>query len=203
MNISLVMVTEGGKSKELPTLKLPITIGRAETAKLRVPVASVSRAHCELVIDDDELVVKDLKSANGTYVNKERVKSRELIPGDLLCVGPVVFVVRIDGHPKAIDPIIAWANGAVALGEGSPSTDGNNIDGVPTWTSQSAPKAPAAKPPARSADEPRASGPAVGARPAAEDPKAGKKDQFDDLLADLSESDFDIDFGDDDEPKKK
>ncbi len=194
MNVSLVMVTADGKTKELPPMHLPIVIGRSEEAKIRIPVAAVSRKHCELVEDDDELVVRDLKSSNGTFVNKERVKSRELVPGDLLCVGPAVLVVRIDGHPKAVDGIISWANGAVAAGEAG-EAERPAMGGVPTWsgTAPGADKAAAAKPAAKPA-------PKTPAKP------KGADDDLSSIIADLSESDFDIDFGEDDKPgpaKKK
>jgi hypothetical protein len=182
------MVTADGKTRELPAMHLPILIGRAPECKIRVPVAAVSRQHCELLEQDDELIVRDMKSSNGTYVNKERVKSRELIPGDLLSVGPVVLVVRIDGHPKAIDPIISWANGAVGPGEGETKP---GTDGVPAW---SAPASGGAKTAQMGKGAPKAA------------PKPAKKDDDDlsKIIADLSESDFDIDFGeDDDKPKKK
>jgi predicted component of type VI protein secretion system len=196
------MVTADGKSRELPPMHLPITIGRGDDCKIRVPVAAVSRKHCELLEEDDELVVRDLKSSNGTYVNKEKVKTRELIPGDLICVGPAVLVVRIDGHPKAIDPIISWANGAVAPGEGEGAKAG--ADGVPTWTGGK----PAASAKSGTAAQP-AGGGAASNKPAAKPaapakPAAKKDDDLSSLIADLSESDFDIDFGeDDDKPKKK
>jgi pSer/pThr/pTyr-binding forkhead associated (FHA) protein len=179
------MVTADGKTRELPPMHLPITIGRSDDCKLRIPVAAVSRHHCELVEDDDELVVRDLKSSNGTFVNKEKVKSRELLPGDLLSVGPAVLVVRIDGHPKVVDGIISWANGAVAAGEGSEG-DRPAVAGVPTWSG--------------------AAPPAAGAKPAAQPPAKpkgkGGGDDLSNIIADLSESDFDIDFGEDDSPPK-
>jgi predicted component of type VI protein secretion system len=188
------MVTSDGVAKEFPVPRLPLTIGRSPECYLRVPLDSVSRQHCELAEnDDEELVIRDLKSSNGTYVNRERVKERELVPGDLLSVGPVVFVVKIDGHPKDIDPVSAFTNGAVAVGGGAPSM----IDGVPTWSGTPA-SAPAPK-----------SGPipAVGARPSQPAKPASTDDDesFESLLKDLSESDFDIKLPDDDDepPKKK
>lgn len=198
MNISLLMVTSDGQSKELPPMKLPVIIGRSEDCKLRVPLAAVSRHHCELVEDDDELLIRDMKSSNGTFVNKERVtKDRELVPGDLISVGPIVFVVRIDGHPKAVDPIIAYASGSVATGD-SGGAGAPAIAGVPTWTGT--------KPAAGSGGGGGGSGaPVPAAKPAAAKPASpAKKDDssFESLLADLSESDFDIDLPDDDEPKK-
>ena len=203
MNISLHMVTSDGQSKELPPMKLPIVIGRSEDCKLRIPLAAVSRHHCELIEDDDELMVRDLKSSNGTFVNKERVtKDRELVPGDLISVGPIVFVVRIDGHPKSVDPIIAYASGSVATGDGAGGAAA--IAGVPTWTGK--PAAPAGN----SASSPATAPASASSKPAPPKPAApaakpaAKKDDssFESLLADLSESDFDIDLPDDDEPKK-
>lgn len=140
-----MMVTADGEAKEFPIAGLPVVIGRSGECKLRVPLDSVSRQHCELAEnDDEELVIRDLNSSNGTFVNKERVEKRELIPGDLLSVGPVVFVVKIDGHPKDVDPKTAFANGSVAVGGGAPAM----IDGVPTWSGQGEPSKPAPKKPA-------------------------------------------------------
>jgi predicted component of type VI protein secretion system len=113
VDVTLVMVKADGSSKEVPMPVEGVVIGRDPAAKLRIPLPSVSRKHCELKIDDDELVVTDLGSSNGTFVNGRRVKTTELAPGDLLAVGPIVFVVRIDGHPKQIDAKDSYAAGAV------------------------------------------------------------------------------------------
>lgn len=194
MKVSLLMVTSDGTAKEFPVPSLPLIIGRGSDCRLRVPVDSVSRQHCELSEnDDEELVVRDLKSSNGTYVNRERIKERELVPGDLLSIGPVVFVVKIDGHPRDVDPATAYANGSVAVGGGAPAM----IDGVPTWSGG----APAPSPAPREAE------PGTAPKPASPAPPAKKSldddDGFDSLLKDLSESDFDIDLPDDDDPPKK
>lgn len=135
MNISLVMVQPDGSMKEFPVPRLPAVIGRDESCRIRVPLASVSRRHCELIESDDELIVRDLKSSNGTYINGERVRQREVVPGDLLALGPVVFVVRIDGFPKDIDAADSYAAGAVPVGGGAPGAGGapTAIAGVPTW----------------------------------------------------------------------
>jgi predicted component of type VI protein secretion system len=180
------MVQKDGGSKDVPLRSLPITIGRGEDCKLRVPLASVSRNHCELLIDDDdELIVHDLKSSNGTFVNKDRVTKRELVPGDLLAVGPVVFVVRIDGHPKEVNPAESYASGAVAVpGEGGVDA----IAGVPTWSGQQGGAAEAASPKAKQA---------APGKPVRKDDELA---QIDSLLDDLGDSNFDIDMND--KPKR-
>jgi hypothetical protein len=149
VNVSLVMVTAGGDVKETPVKKFPTVIGRGEEADVRIPLGAVSRKHCELAIDDDdELVIRDLKSSNGTYVNRERVTEKELIPGDLLGIGPVVIVVKIDGHPKVVDPVLSYAQGTTT-GAAAGGPGGSAIAGVPTWNAQQSsgkPAAPASKP---------------------------------------------------------
>jgi predicted component of type VI protein secretion system len=204
MNVTLVMVTGDGSAKELPIPKLPVTIGRGSECKLRVPLPAVSRTHCEILDEDDELVVRDLKSSNGTHVNRERVKQRELLPGDLLAVGPVVFVVKIDGHPKSIDAKDAWNNGSVATpgdGQHAPpvgaAAPGTSPSSLPTLQMGQRDAAPAAKP---SASAPLHAPAASSApKPAAQPPAAGpaKKgidldDELDDIIANLGDSDFDI-----------
>lgn len=195
MNISLLMVTSDGQGKDLPPLKLPTIIGRADDCRLRIPLASVSRHHCELYEDDDELLIRDMKSSNGTYVNKDRVTTvRELVPGDMISVGPIVFVVRIDGHPKAIDPVIAYATGSVATTSESAPTAAATSGTSPTiTTTPSQHRSPATAHAAPTQNIP------------ASKPAPAKKDEgsFESLLADLRESDFDIDLSDDDNFKPK
>jgi pSer/pThr/pTyr-binding forkhead associated (FHA) protein len=153
------MVKADGSSKEVKIDRGSAVIGREEGCRLRIPLKAVSRKHCEVKIEDDELVVADLGSSNGTFVNGKRVKQTELAPGDLLCVGPIVFVVRIDGHPRQIDAKDSFAAGAVTdaddSGEFPPvgSGAGGGAGGAPA--SGGAPKAPppAAKKPAESDDE--------------------------------------------------
>lgn len=121
MHVSLVMVSADGKSKDVAIKGLPATIGRDESCKVRVPVANVSRKHCELYESDDELLVRDMNSSNGTYVNGSKIKQTELAPGDILTVGPMVFVVKIDGFPREVDAAEAFAVGAVAGAANTPA----------------------------------------------------------------------------------
>lgn len=179
MKVSLLMVTAERTTKEYDAAELPLVIGRGHDCRLRVPVDSVSRHHCELAEnDDEELVIKDLKSSNGTYVNRERIKERELVPGDLLSIGPVVFVVKIDGHPKEIDADTAFTKGKVSVGGGAEAM----IDGMPTWGGTT---------------KPGASPKEAGGKPKGGLAFGGKDDEgFEALLRELRESD-------DDEPKPK
>ncbi len=79
-------------------------VGRQHGCELRVPVASVSRQHCAITLDNGSVKVRDLGSSNGTFVNGEKIESeREMAPGDLVSLGAVLFVIRIDGAPAEVD----------------------------------------------------------------------------------------------------
>lgn len=70
------------------------TVGRAPRADFVVDAPLVSRLHCRLTLQSDGLLVEDLESTNGTYVNGERVTKLVMRNGDALRVGRVEFAVR-------------------------------------------------------------------------------------------------------------
>ena len=105
MDVKLVMFTEKGERKDFPLLASGLQVGRHEQCALRIPLPEVSRRHAEIQIVKGSVVVKDLGSANGTFVNNKRVDELKLNAGDHLVIGPVVFTLQIDGEPKNITPV--------------------------------------------------------------------------------------------------
>lgn len=103
MKVVLVMFKDGER-REFPLTGNKTVLGRRQDCELRIPTRDVSRQHCALLIEGDKLTVKDLGSSNGTFVNDKRVAETRLAPGDRLRVGPVTFVVQIDGRPAQIAP---------------------------------------------------------------------------------------------------
>ena len=99
MDVVLVMFTADGSRREFPVQKNRVIIGRTNSCGLRVPLSSVSREHCEISIHGDEIVLRDLGSSNGTYHNNLRIQEAEILPGDEISIGPVVFTVVVDGKP--------------------------------------------------------------------------------------------------------
>lgn len=70
------------------------TVGRANRSDFVLDVALVSRVHCRLTSHDDgALVVEDLDSTNGTFVNGRRVRRAVLSTGDRLRVGRIELAV--------------------------------------------------------------------------------------------------------------
>lgn len=70
------------------------TVGRAPRADFVVDAPLVSRLHCRLTLQTDGLLVEDLESTNGTFVNGERVTKLVMRSGDALRVGRMEFSVR-------------------------------------------------------------------------------------------------------------
>ncbi len=103
MKVVLVMFKDTQR-REFPLNGEKTILGRRDDCDLRIPAKDVSRQHCELLVADDKLVAKDLGSSNGTFVNGKRIAQTELKPGDRLRIGPVTFVVQIDGQPAEISP---------------------------------------------------------------------------------------------------
>lgn len=103
--LALAMFKSDGTRRDFPLVKDRIVIGRKVNCDLRIPLTSVSRQHCELMVDEGKVSVKDLGSSNGTYHNSVRVQEAYLAAGDELIVGPVVFTLIVDGQPADIKPV--------------------------------------------------------------------------------------------------
>lgn len=90
------------------TYTLPVAdvhLGRGEDCDIVVNSPSVSRNHAVLEVDPDKLVVEDLGSSNGTYVNNERVAREPLKHGDRVRFGNVEFEVVVEEGEAGPGPL--------------------------------------------------------------------------------------------------
>src|SRR5439155_12773959 len=88
--VKLVVVGGDVKTTEIK-LKLPRTIGRGGGTSIGLRHPLISRQHCELYEAGGRLMVRDLGSLNGTFVNNQRITESAIAPGELLTVGTVTF----------------------------------------------------------------------------------------------------------------
>ena len=100
MDVALLLVKGRGQGRSFPLPGELVTIGRGEACDLRIPLGDVSRKHCTVLREGDKLTVQDLGSSNGTYVNGNRALESPLSAGDTLHIGPLTFVVQVDGEPS-------------------------------------------------------------------------------------------------------
>src|SRR5688500_508694 len=71
-----------------------ITAGRTVQCDLQLDDPSVSRRHCSLTFDRGLLQIKDLDSANGTFVNERQIREATARPGDLIRLGAAIIEIR-------------------------------------------------------------------------------------------------------------
>jgi hypothetical protein len=88
-------------------------IGRLAPADLVVPHKSISREHCVIGIASDELLVTDLNSTNGTYIDGERITRATILPvGSVLQLGQVMLThaIRPAAAAEADEPAARLAS---------------------------------------------------------------------------------------------
>jgi predicted component of type VI protein secretion system len=104
----LVVLSAGlaGRTHELTVDKT--TIGRVEDNTFQIAEQSVSSHHCEILLRGSDVVVKDLNSTNGTFINGEKVSGSVLKPGQVLRLGQIEIRLE-DGAGVGAAPAAAAA----------------------------------------------------------------------------------------------
>ncbi len=85
----LVLLSEGfnGRSYELKVETT--TVGRVSDNAFEIPEASVSSHHAEIILRGNDVVIRDLGSTNGTFINGEKITEAVLKPGQTLRFGTI------------------------------------------------------------------------------------------------------------------
>jgi pSer/pThr/pTyr-binding forkhead associated (FHA) protein len=112
------------------TFPLPLTIGREADNHLILLTTSVSRHHAEVVQDEEKVVITDLGSANGSYLNGSRIEKATIKDGDELIVGDVKIVVAFAKERRSSQrPSMDHLYGALSDGEAQPTITIRSIKG--------------------------------------------------------------------------
>jgi pSer/pThr/pTyr-binding forkhead associated (FHA) protein len=104
--VRLIVMDGVHKDRVIPLPPTLFVIGRDPLCHLRPHCKSVSRRHCGIVTWLGRVLVRDLKSVNGTYVNNRKINGEAAVhDGDTLRVGSLQFVIRIrSALPVAPNP---------------------------------------------------------------------------------------------------
>src|SRR5207248_6368835 len=94
--VKLVLLSPGmtGRTHELKLDKT--TIGRVEDNTFQIAEPSVSSHHCEIILQGSDVLVRDLNSTNGTFINGEKVTESALKPGQVLRLGQIEMRLETD-----------------------------------------------------------------------------------------------------------
>src|SRR5262249_55317307 len=114
----LVVLSAGmtGRTHELKVEKT--TIGRVEDNTFQIAEPSVSSHHCEVVLRGSDVLVRDLNSTNGTFINGEKVQEKVIKPGEVLRLGQIEMRLETDAPApsKRVDSTMVMQRG-VSLNE--------------------------------------------------------------------------------------
>ena len=89
----LVLKFEGAALRDVYIGKRPVTIGRAPDNDMPIDNPAVSGHHARVYPEAEGLVIEDLDSLNGTFVNDQRVKRITLRDGDAIAIGKHHIIV--------------------------------------------------------------------------------------------------------------
>jgi pSer/pThr/pTyr-binding forkhead associated (FHA) protein len=97
----LVVLSEGytGRTYELKVERT--TVGRVEDNAFQIADPSVSSHHCEVLLHGEEILIRDLNSTNGSYINGEKIAESILKQGQILRLG--MIELRLEPTP-AVGP---------------------------------------------------------------------------------------------------
>jgi pSer/pThr/pTyr-binding forkhead associated (FHA) protein len=96
MDVRLLVARAKADAKQI-ALGPETLIGRSPECNLRIASGQVSRKHCLIKVEDTQVTVRDLGSANGTRLNGQTIKTEvdmPIPPGSTLVVGPLKFIVQ-------------------------------------------------------------------------------------------------------------
>jgi len=119
-----LLVKGGSGPLQVIELKLGLNrLGRREDNDFQIVHSTISAQHCEIVLSDSGLTVRDCESTNGTFINGEPVREAPLLQGQTLQLGDVEILVestevtisipRFEKEPDIIPPPIVLEDGAM------------------------------------------------------------------------------------------
>jgi len=102
-----------GRTHDLKAEKT--TVGRVEDNSFQIAEPSVSSHHAELLLRGNDVIVRDLNSTNGTFINGEKITESPIKPGQILRLGQIEMRLETDTPPgnskKPLDQTMVMQRG--------------------------------------------------------------------------------------------
>jgi pSer/pThr/pTyr-binding forkhead associated (FHA) protein len=99
----LVILNQGMTGRTFEVNIERTTVGRVEDNTFQIVDPSVSSHHAEIILRGPELLVRDIGSTNGTFINGDKITEAVLKPGQTLRFGQVELKID-DGKPASAPP---------------------------------------------------------------------------------------------------
>src|SRR3954462_13568603 len=98
MSFSVILTEKGGPTQRLDFEAEEITIGRVDENDICLAKGNISKKHTRIVVKDGRIIVLDLKSTNGTFVNGKKLGGPQVItPSDKVYIGDFILNVEPPG----------------------------------------------------------------------------------------------------------
>jgi type II secretory pathway predicted ATPase ExeA len=95
----LIVTLRGEAPREVRLTEKRALLGRSDLSDIVIRDQFVSGQHALLIRDKNAVVLVDLKSRNGTFVNSRRVRSKVLLHNDIVSLGDHrLKIIYADGH---------------------------------------------------------------------------------------------------------
>lgn len=138
MQVSLKVLSGNHEGKLIPIKDEKFFVGRSDSCQLRPKSDSVSRRHCAIVQKDGRILLLDLKSRNGTFVNDKQLspeKAKVLKSGDKIKIGHLEFEISIEvGLAAAKKPEVSTVKEAAdRLSEQKTMLDSRESFDIASW----------------------------------------------------------------------
>src|SRR4051812_42300191 len=103
MAFEVVVTEKGGAGRRLELESHDITVGRAEENDVCLPRRNVSKKHTGIALEGGAIVVRDLASTNGTWVNGRKLEAPQSVgPSDRICIGDFTLTVEASALALAL-----------------------------------------------------------------------------------------------------
>ena len=137
MQLHLKVVTDGHEGKLISVNHDKFLIGRSDECHIRPKSESISRRHCAFIRKDGRILLIDLKSRNGTYVNDQKLdpsKAKVLKDGDHIKVGKLEFIAVIQaGVANVKKPEVKDVKEAAARTAATATDSRNEEINISSW----------------------------------------------------------------------
>jgi cobalamin biosynthesis Mg chelatase CobN len=126
----LVILNQGmtGRTFELNIERT--TVGRVEDNTFQIADGSVSSHHAEIILRGTEILIRDLNSTNGTFINNEKISESLLKPGQTLRFGQVELKIDDGKSASAPAPAPAPAGSAAPAPTPAPAASKKTVEGT-------------------------------------------------------------------------
>ena len=100
--LTIFITEKGGETRELEFENNQVTVGRVDANDIVLPKGNISKRHSKIVAQDDKVVIVDLRSTNGTYVNGDKISGPKVVTEeDKVYIGDFTLqIVRKSAEPE-------------------------------------------------------------------------------------------------------